>query len=162
MTSDTSSRGQAGPRISWWKMTDSQIIDAMTADTVVNKVRKLFSHAVARLEQEGAQRRPAGIVDIRRMEFEEAEKIVKAVEGDLHDHVEALEKALAQAGSRLFALGGRSLDQDAENIKLRDVLKECRLQIEYLDEKFKSTGTSQAVLARIDAVLGAAEQRGEK
>ena len=40
-----------------------------------------------------------------------------------------------------------------------EVLKEARLQIEYLDAKFQSTGTSAVVLARIDAAIAKAEGR---
>ena len=51
--------------------------------------------------------------------------------------------------------------------QMADQLKEARLQIEYLDRKFKSTGTSAAVLTRIDtalstyaAAVGSKEARG--
>jgi hypothetical protein len=37
--------------------------------------------------------------------------------------------------------------------ELTTILGEARLQLEYLHEKFQPTGTSEAVLARIDAVL---------
>lgn len=37
--------------------------------------------------------------------------------------------------------------------ELATMLGEARLQLEYLHEKFQPTGTSEAVLARIDAVL---------
>lgn len=37
---------------------------------------------------------------------------------------------------------------------LVETLQEARLQIEYLHERFKPTGTSEAVLARIYDVLG--------
>ena len=35
----------------------------------------------------------------------------------------------------------------------RDLLRECRLQLEYLNEKFKETGTTNALLTKIDAQL---------
>ena len=35
-----------------------------------------------------------------------------------------------------------------------DLLDECRLQIEYLHNKFEKTGTSESVLARINAFDG--------
>ena len=41
----------------------------------------------------------------------------------------------------------------AEVERLREALKEARRQIEYLHEKFTPTGTSETVLARIDAAL---------
>ncbi len=37
--------------------------------------------------------------------------------------------------------------------ELTKMLGEARIQLEYLHEKFQPTGTSEAVLARIDAVL---------
>lgn len=37
--------------------------------------------------------------------------------------------------------------------ELESSLGEARLQLEYLHEKFQPTGTSEAVLARIDRVL---------
>ena len=40
-----------------------------------------------------------------------------------------------------------------QNKLLRAALNEARLQIEYLDAKFQATGTSAAVLVRIDAAL---------
>ena len=38
-------------------------------------------------------------------------------------------------------------------------LREARLQIEYLDAKFQPTGTSAAVLARIEATIKNATER---
>ena len=35
----------------------------------------------------------------------------------------------------------------------RDLLRECKLQLEYLNEKFKETGTTNALLTKIDAQL---------
>ena len=40
---------------------------------------------------------------------------------------------------------------------LLEALKEAQLQIEYLHEKFKATGTGNTVLARIQIVLNKAE-----
>ena len=37
--------------------------------------------------------------------------------------------------------------------ELETVLREARLQIEYLQEKFQETGTGNALLARIESVL---------
>lgn len=42
---------------------------------------------------------------------------------------------------------------EAERDKLAGVLREAKLQIEYLHEKFQETGTGNTILARIDAVL---------
>ena len=35
----------------------------------------------------------------------------------------------------------------------RDLLRECKLQLEYLNEKFKETGTTNALLSKIDTQL---------
>ena len=37
--------------------------------------------------------------------------------------------------------------------ELIDVLRECKLQLEYLNQKFPETGTTNSVLAKADAVL---------
>lgn len=63
----------------WRKLTDREILDAMQADTPVNRVRKVFSGESARLEQAGMQRRPPSPIEYRRMEFEAAEKLLDAV-----------------------------------------------------------------------------------
>jgi len=48
----------------------------------------------------------------------------------------------------------------AESIKdVYEELKEAKLQIEYLHDKFKVTGTGNTVLARIDNTLAKAERR---
>jgi len=41
----------------------------------------------------------------------------------------------------------------AENQSLRDALIQARLQLEYLDQKFPSTGTTSAVLGQIGAAV---------
>lgn len=47
----------------------------------------------------------------------------------------------------------RALDElHAENARLRDVLVDARLQLEYLDSRWP-TGTTPAILARINAAL---------
>lgn len=35
----------------------------------------------------------------------------------------------------------------------RDLLRECRLQLEYLNEKFQETGTTNALLVKINLAL---------
>lgn len=64
-------------------------------------------------------------------------------------------------GSALEQLVRVTASPDPEELKcayarieeLEAALQEARLQIEYLHEKFQPTGTSEAVLARLDAVL---------
>jgi len=60
-------------------MTDQDVIDAMHSDTQLNRARQIFSGACAAIEQAAAQRRPAGPIEIRRMEFEAVRKIAEAL-----------------------------------------------------------------------------------
>ena len=39
----------------------------------------------------------------------------------------------------------------SERLGAEDILDECRVQLEYLNEKFKATGTTNSILARITA-----------
>lgn len=58
---------------------DAQTSAALRLDTPLNRARAQFSHACGRIEQAGQQRRPAGIIEIRRMEFEAVAAIAKAL-----------------------------------------------------------------------------------
>jgi hypothetical protein len=58
---------------------DAETTAALREDTPLNRARREFSSACARIEQEGMQRRPAGIIEIRRMEFEAVAAIVAAL-----------------------------------------------------------------------------------
>lgn len=60
----------------------------------------------------------------------------------------------------------RSLDEDKANAhliaaapELLDALHQARLQIDYLHEKFRITGTGNTVLTRIDEAIAKAEGR---
>lgn len=61
------------------RMTDAEVMAAMRADTPLNRARQLLSSAVGEMEQAGQQRRPAGPVEIRRMEFEATIRIAAAL-----------------------------------------------------------------------------------
>ena len=37
--------------------------------------------------------------------------------------------------------------------ELIDVIRECKLQLEYLNQKFPQTGTTNSVLSRVDTVI---------
>jgi Protein of unknown function (DUF550) len=65
--------------IDWKKLSDREVLDAMQADTPVNRVRKVFSGEAARIEQAGMQRIPPAPIEYRRMEFEAAEKMIAAL-----------------------------------------------------------------------------------
>lgn len=61
------------------RMTDQEVMAALRADTPMNRARGIFSSAAAGIEQENLQRRPAGPIEVRRMEFEAVQKIAAAL-----------------------------------------------------------------------------------
>lgn len=61
-------------------MTDSEIISELRSDSLRNKVRKALSASAGRIEQACAQRRMPTSVEIRRMEFEAADEVIKIVQ----------------------------------------------------------------------------------
>jgi hypothetical protein len=64
-------------------MTDAEVMEALRADTPLNRARQKFSSAYAKIEQAALQRKPPGPVEIRRMEFE----AVKAIEAALLEKI---------------------------------------------------------------------------
>lgn len=60
-------------------MTDKEVMEALRADTLLNKARAVFSSESAKIEQAGMQRLSAGPIEIRRMEFEAVRKIASAL-----------------------------------------------------------------------------------
>jgi hypothetical protein len=60
---------------------------------------------------------------------------------------------LAMCQAQLEHMGGYLGVEIKENEKLRSLLLEAALQIEYLHEKFAVTGTGNAVLTRIKSAL---------
>ncbi len=60
-------------------MTDKEVMEALRSETPLNAARAVFSGECGRIEQAGMQRRPAGPIEIRRMEFEAVRKIAKAL-----------------------------------------------------------------------------------
>jgi hypothetical protein len=57
------------------------------------------------------------------------------------------------ADALIEALNQKLAAAEAEKERLREALKESKLQIEYLHSKFSETGTGNAVLCRIDYAL---------
>lgn len=51
-------------------LTDKEIVAEMQRDTYLNRARQKFSSACGRIDQAQRQRKPASIIEIRRMEFE--------------------------------------------------------------------------------------------
>lgn len=84
----------------WKKLSDREILDAMRADTPVNRVRQIFSNEVATFEQALQQRVVPTPIEYRRMEFEAAEKLISASGNDAL--VKALENASIQCGNVIF------------------------------------------------------------
>ena len=80
------------------------------------------------------------------MEKPEATDIVASLRA-LHDHLTCLDSASPEAA--LMSEAALKID------RLRAVLDDAALQIQYLHEKFKPTGSGMAVLSRIrDAASG--------
>jgi len=62
------------------RRTDEEVMAELRADTPLNRARCVFSGFAARIEQEAMQRKPADPIEIRRIEFEAVEAIVRALE----------------------------------------------------------------------------------
>jgi len=62
------------------RRTDDEVMAELLSDSPLNRARAKFSHWAAHIEQEGLQRRPAGPVEVRRLEFEAVEEIRDALE----------------------------------------------------------------------------------
>ncbi len=67
--------------INVWKMTDSEILALLEADTPMARARRQSSYGSAKIEQANAQRNPPHIFDLRRMEIEAVQKIIEAYNG---------------------------------------------------------------------------------
>lgn len=65
------------------RRTDDEVMEALRTDTPLNRARRQFSSHWAGIEQAGEQRRPPGPIEVRRMEFEAVEAILKAYGVDL-------------------------------------------------------------------------------
>lgn len=75
----------------WRKLTDREILEAMRADTPINRVRMLFGREFARIDTAFRQRTALSPIEYRRMEFEAAEKLLDATVKDHDTLVAALE-----------------------------------------------------------------------
>ena len=62
-------------------MTDAEVMAELRSDSRLNRVRAAFSGASAEIEQACMQRRKPGPIELRRMEFEAAERLIAAAEG---------------------------------------------------------------------------------
>lgn len=62
--------------------TDAEVMEALKADTPLNRARRAFSSCSAQIDQACRQRKPLDPIDWRRMEFEAVAKIVAALEGE--------------------------------------------------------------------------------
>lgn len=59
-------------------MTDDEVMQALRSDTPLNRARAEFTNAWGTIELAAMQRKPPGPIEIRRMEFEAVEAIVRA------------------------------------------------------------------------------------
>lgn len=60
-------------------MSDREIVNELSSDSLLNRVRKLISSSAGEIEQACSQRRMPTPVEIRRMEFAVAEKIIALI-----------------------------------------------------------------------------------
>jgi hypothetical protein len=60
-------------------MTDAEVMELLRGDSALNKARRVFSSACARIEQAGNQRTPLDPIEMRRMEFEAVQQIAAAL-----------------------------------------------------------------------------------
>lgn len=58
------------------RRTDDQVIAELKSDSPLNKARAVFSSWCGKIDQAGAQRRPIGPIEVRRLEFEAVEAVV--------------------------------------------------------------------------------------
>lgn len=84
------------------RRTDAEVMEALRADTPLNRARAKFSGFCGRIEQEGMQRRPVGPIEIRRLEFEAVEAIAAALSIDGETALDRLQ-ALEAAGQLVLA-----------------------------------------------------------
>lgn len=63
------------------RMTDQQVLDELRSYSLLNRVRRLMTSSAAGIEQALAQRRPVSPVEVRRMEFDAARKLIALVRG---------------------------------------------------------------------------------
>ncbi len=61
------------------RRSDAEVMAILNGDGPLSRARKEFSSATGRIEQACGQRRPAGIIEIRRMEIEAVERIAAAL-----------------------------------------------------------------------------------
>ena len=66
---------------------------------------------------------------------------------------DAFVKYYASREKAVIAIKSLIEKQQAETAAMREALHEAKLQIEYLHDMFKATGSGNAVLAKIDTVL---------
>jgi len=61
------------------KLTDREVVEALQADTPLNRARKQFSNWSGKIEQAQQQRTPLSPIEMRCMEFEAVEAIEAAL-----------------------------------------------------------------------------------
>jgi hypothetical protein len=61
---------------------DQEVMELLKGDSPLNRVRAQISFAIARAEQKAAQEKNVSPIELRRREFEDAEKVIKAYLGE--------------------------------------------------------------------------------
>lgn len=69
-------------------MTDTEVMAELRSDSLLNQVRHIFYTESARIEQECMQRRKPTPIELRRMEFEAARKIIERVMYHIKEHID--------------------------------------------------------------------------
>ena len=60
------------------RRTDAQVMAELGTKTPLDRARQVFSSCAAHIEQMGHQRKPLLPIELRRLEFEAVEKILRA------------------------------------------------------------------------------------
>lgn len=69
-------------------MTDTEVMAELRSDSLLNQVRHIFYTESAHIEQECMQRRKPTPIELRRMEFEAARKIIECVKNNIKEHID--------------------------------------------------------------------------
>lgn len=62
------------------QMSDAEIVGLMRGESLLNRVRKIFYSGMAEIEQADQQRNRPAMIDVRKMEFLIAQRVIKEVQ----------------------------------------------------------------------------------
>lgn len=72
-------------------MTDREVLNELQSQSLLARVRAILSSSAAGIEQACSQRRMPSPIEIKRMEFATAEKILSLIRDDMAKHVPSVE-----------------------------------------------------------------------